>query len=370
MDKLRHFLYLIGKNFFIPIICCGIISASLVFYLNFCLSHYTELKHRIEFLKQIDYTDIYEATFSLPADENYVEIVNDMARSLKTKAIILNFEKAPIYTTIKKNKVSIIRTISKEEASLYHVFEYTDKRSDGYPAIIPNEFKDKFKIGLTYHIPLGTYVNEMTKEIIITVYGYCDEKYILSTGFGDLEYLENVFLILDSDNTLPIRRKQSNKPVFKVYLHINDYKETLITFFNYDLIKLNKVQGKIDKFSAIKANIIPSYFKFMILGIVLYFLLYINLYILFYYKKKKYIIAFNICNLNKKFYLLSLSIAGIIQLLTGFTLGQACWLFYCIMSRFPYSHHEITVFLLLLLIHMAIIIIFSRRYSYIVRTSH
>ncbi|WP_124065697.1 hypothetical protein [Clostridium sp. E02] len=370
MDKLKRFLYLIGMNFKFPIGYCALVSVSLVFYFNFCFTQYTNLKNRNEFLEKINYTNIYQATLAITPDFNYNSIIADINFNLGTNGRILNFDRNPLYTTIKKNQTIIIRTITKEEASLYHIFDHGNKNSGAYSAIVGNKFKNDFKIGQAYDIPLGIYVHEMNKQININIIGYCNNQLLFDPGYGDLGRVDNEILIYDPDNTLPVHLNQFNTPVFKIYLYVNNDREALNILSNYCLIKFNKIQNKIDKFSAIKANLLPAYSKFMLLGILLYLVLYINLYVLFYYKKKKYIITFNICNFTKKFYILCIGVTNLVQLITGFMIGQLLWIFYCIISRSFYVHNEFIIFTLLFFIHFIIFIILSRRYPYIERTYH
>lgn len=369
MGKIKHFLYLIYKSFKRPLYYCMVVSIALVVYLNFCLTQYKNLEHRLKVLEEVNYTNIYKVTFVRPKDNDYVKIIRELNSKLKGNAAILDFTRNPLYTTIKKNHTVIIRTVSREEASLFHIFENKDINGNGYSAIISNDLKSEFKSGQNYTISVGMHVNEVNQKVKISVSGYSNNLLIFSGG-DYLEEPDNQILVYDPDNVLPVHSISTFKPVFDVFLYITNYEEALNILSGYDYISIQKIQDSVDSFSDFKLTLLPSYFRFLILGIVIYILLYINLYILFYFKKKNYIKTFSICNLNRSFYMKCIGTANVIQLFVGFIVGQTIWALYCKFSQTFYTRNEPYIFISLFIIHLCTFIILSRGYSYIVRASH
>lgn len=368
MDKIRHFLFLIYKNFKIPVCYCVLISIALVFYLNFCINQFFDLNHRLKVLDEFDYSKIYSVTFVRPKDSDYLQIIKDLNTKLENKANVLNFQRNYLYSTIDKKHIVTIRTISKEEASMYHIFGHNDTANNSYTAIVSNDLKNKFKAGKSYNIPIGIYVNNTTQKIKINISSSNNDLLIFSPSYGYLQQPVEEILIYDPDNTLPVHQIPSINHVFHVYMYMTDYESAIDELGNFNFIKIEKVQDSIDDFTALKLTLLPSYLRFTILAIIIYFILYMNLYILFYYKKKKYVIAFNICNLNRKFYCLCIAAANMIQLLTGFIFGQLLWRIYCHFNQILYAHNESYIFVILFIFHFCAFIILSGRYSYIVRT--
>lgn len=368
MWKLIHFIYLIYKDFKKPYYYCAAVSIALVIYMNFCLTLYKNLDHRLQVLEEINYSNIYKVTFVQPKDQDYVKIIKELKSKSKGNATIIDFTRNPLYTTIKNNHIVVIHTISREKASLFRIFENRCTNDNQYSAIISNDLKGAFKIGQNYTIPIGMYVNIKDQKIQINVGGYSDDLLIMSGEYLDTPH--NQILIYDPDNTLPIHMVTQFKPVFDVYFLINNYNEALKILSEYDYINIQKIKDSVDTFSGFKLTLLPSYFQFLILAIIIYSLLYVNLYLLFYFKKKNYIKTFSICNLNRKFYLECIGIINVIQLFVSFLIGQTIWLLYCKFSQTFYTKNEIYIFITLFLIHFCSFVILNRGYSYIVRTSH
>lgn len=369
MGKLIHFIYLIYKGFKRPLYYCTAVSIALVVYLNFCLTQYKNLDHRLKVLDEVNYSNIYKVTFVKPKDNDYIKIIEKLDSNLKQNATILDFTKNPLYTTIKKNHVITIQTVSREKASLFHIFENTNINCNGYSAIISNDLKNDFKSGQKYTIPIGMYVNAADQTVKINVSGYSNDLLIFSGG-DSLDSPHNQILIYDPDNTLPAHTTSLFEPTFDVFLYIENYKEVLNILSQYDYINIQKIKDSVDSFSDFKLTLLPSYFRFLILGIIIYVLLYVNLYILFYFKKKNYVKTFSICNLNRKFYIKCIGTANVIQLLVSFIIGQTIWILYCIFSQTFYTQNGLYIFITLFLIHFCAFIILNRGYSYIVRASH
>ncbi|WP_139348732.1 hypothetical protein [Clostridium sp. Marseille-P2415] len=369
MGEIIHFLYLIYKGFKRPLYYCTAVSIALVVYLNFCLTQYKNLEHRLKVLEEVNYSNIYKVTFVKPKDNDYVKIIKELDSKLKENAAVLDFTRNPLYTTIKKKHIVKIRTVSREEASLFHIFENRDINGDGYSAIISNDLKSKFKSGQNYTIPVGMYVNGVDQKVKINVSGYSNNLLIFSGG-NFLEEPDNQILVYDPDNTLPVHTTSFFEPTFNVFLYIENYEEVLNILSGYDYINIQKIQDSVDSFSDFKLTLLPSYFRFLILGIVIYILLYVNLYILFYFKKKNYIKTFSICNLNRKFYMKCIGTANVIQLFVGFIVGQTIWILYCKFGQTFYTQNGLYIFITLFMIHFCAFIILSRGYSYIVRASH
>lgn len=369
MEKIKHFLYLIYRNFKRPLYYCTAVSVALVVYLNFCLSQYKNLEHRLKVLEEVNYSNIYKVTFVKPKDNDYVKIVKELDSKLKGNAAVLDFTRNPLYTTIKKDHIVIIRTVSREEASLFHIFKNKDINLNGYSAIISNNLKSEFKSGQNYTIPVGMYVNEEDQKVEINVSGYSNNLLIFSGG-DSLEEPDNQILLYDPDNTLPVHMISLFEPAFDVFLYIENYEEVLSILFGYNYISIQRIQDSVDSFSNFKLTLLPSYFQFLILGVVIYILLYVNLYILFYFKKRNYIRTFSICNLNRTFYLKCIGTANVIQLCVGFITGQTIWLIYCKFSQTFYIRNGSYIFISLFMIHLCTFLILSRGYSYIVRSSH
>ncbi len=357
------------QNFKRPLYYCTAVSVALVVYLNFCLTQYKNLEHRLKVLEEVNYSNIYKVTFVKPKDSDYVKIVKELDSKLKGNAVVLDFTRNPLYTTIKKDHIVIIRTVSREEASLFHIFKNKDINLNGYSAIISNDLKSEFKSGQNYTIPVGMYVNEEDQKVEINVSGYSNNLLIFSGG-DSLEEPDNQILLYDPDNTLPVHMISLFEPAFDVFLYIENYEEVLSILSGYDYINIQKIQDSVDSFSDFKLTLLPSYFRFLILGIVIYILLYVNLYILFYFKKRNYIRTFSICNLNRKFYLKCIGAANVIQLCVGFITGQAIWLIYCKFSQTFYIRNGSYIFISLFMIHLCAFLILSRGYSYIVRSSY
>lgn len=369
MGKLIHFIYLIYKDFKRPLYYCTAVSIALVVYLNFCLSQYKNLDHRLKVLEEVNYSNIYKVTFAKPKDNDYVKCIKELNSKLKENAAILDFTRNPLYTTIKKDHVVVIQTVSREKASLFHIFENRHINDNGYSAIISNDLKSDFKFGQNYTIPIGIYVNTANQKVKINVSGYSNDLLIFSGG-DSLEAPDNQILIYDPDNTLPVHTTLFFEPTFDVFLYIENYKEVLNILSQFDFINIQKIKDNVDSFSDFKLTLLPSYFRFLILGIVIYILLYVNLYILFYFKKKNYIKTFSICNLNRKFYIKCIGMANVIQLFVSFIVGQTIWILYCKFSQTFYTRNGLCIFITLFMIHFCAFIILNRGYSYIVRASH
>jgi len=368
MGKLIHFIYLIYKNFKRPLYYCLVVSIALVVYMNFCLTQYKNSGHRLKVLEEVNYSNIYKVTFAKPKDNDYVKIIRDLDSNLKENAAILDFSRNPLYTTIKNSHVVTIHTVSSNKASLFHIFEDRDTNDKGYSAIISNDLKSEFKSGQFYTIPIGMYVHEADSTIKITISGYSNDLLIFFGGY--LDSPENQILIYDPDNTLPVHTIPNIEPVFAVFLYIENYNEVLKILSEYDYINIQKVKDSVDTFSDLKSALLPSYFRFLILGIVIYILLYVNLYILFYFKKKNYIKTFSICNLNRKFYIKCIGMANVVQLFVSFIIGQTIWILYCKFSKTFYTRNGPYIFLMLFMIHFFTFIILYRGYSYIERVRH
>lgn len=369
MGKLIHFIYLIYKGFKRPLYYCTAVSIALVVYLNFCLTQYKNLDHRLKVLEEVNYSNIYRVTFVKPKDNDYVKRVKELNSKLKDNAAILDFTRNPLYTTIKKDHVVIIQTISREKASLFHIFENKHTNDNGYSAIISNDLKSNYKFGQNYTIPIGMYVNAVNQKVKINVSGYSNDLLVFSGG-DSLESPDNQILIYDPDNTLPVHTTSSFEPTFDVFIYTENYEAVLNVLSQYDYIKIQKIKDSVDSFSDFKLALLPSYFRFLILGIGIYILLYVNLYILFYFKKKNYIKTFSICNLNRKFYIRSIGMANLTHLFISFIVGQTIWILYCNFSQTFYTQNGFYIFITLFIIHFCIFIILTRGYSYIVRASH
>lgn len=368
MGKLIYFIYLLYKGFRRPLYYCTAVSIALVVYLNFCLTQYKNLDHRLKVLEEVNYSNIYKVTFVKPKDNDYVKNIEELNSKLTENATILDFTRNPLYTTIKKKRVVIISTVTREKASLFHIFENRDINDNGYPAIISNDLKSEFKAGQDYTIPIGMYVNEADQKIKINISGYSNDLLIFNEGF--LDKPDNEILIYDPDNTLPVHTTSLFEPAFDVFLYIENYNEVLRILSEYEYINIQKIKDSVDSFSDFKLTLLPSYFRFLLLGIVIYILLYVNLYILFYFIKKNHIKTFSICNLNRKFYIKCIGTANIIQLFFSFIIGQTIWILYCKFSQTFYTQNGLYIFIMLFMIHFCAFIILNRGYSYIVRASH
>lgn len=180
-----HFILLIYKGFKKPFYYCTAVSIALVVYLNFCLTLYKNLDHRLNVLEEINYSNIYKVTFVQPKDNDYVKIIKELKSELKENAAILDFTRNPLYTTVKNNHIVLVHTVSREKASLFHIFENKDTNDDEYSAIISNDLKSVFKTGQNYTIPIGMYVNTEDLKIKINVCGYSDDLLILSGEYLD-----------------------------------------------------------------------------------------------------------------------------------------------------------------------------------------
>lgn len=218
MGKLIYFIYLLYKGFRRPLYYCTAVSIALVVYLNFCLTQYKNLDHRLKVLEEVNYSNIYKVTFVKPKDNDYVKNIEELNSKLTENATILDFTRNPLYTTIKKKRVVIISTVTREKASLFHIFENRDINDNGYPAIISNDLKSEFKAGQDYTIPIGMYVNEADQKIKINISGYSNDLLIFNEGF--LDKPDNEILIYDPDNTLPVHTTSLFEPAFDVFLYI------------------------------------------------------------------------------------------------------------------------------------------------------
>lgn len=365
MGKVRHFLFLMYSNFKWPFCYCCTISIIMVCFVNFCCTQYYEINQRLEYLKEIDYSNIYKVTFALSKEKDYIEIRDTLKEQLKTSAIVLNYARNPLYTT-KDNNVIPIRVISEEENRIFHIFDQRKRQEDFYLAIVSEDLKNEFRLDSSYMLPMGKYVNETDLKIEINVVRADSDFLVLSSLYRNVVRTRNEILIFDPHSTLPIHIQPRIKPVFEMFIYINNLEETIECLHNYNnFIKIEKTQDSVDNFSNIKMTLLPSYFKFMFLGICMYILAYINLYLLFYYKKKSNITIFIYYNFNRRFYLLCIAILNIIEFSLGFTIGQILWFCYCKFSGTIYIHSEVCLAVLLALIHLGIFIFLRRGYSYI-----
>lgn len=370
MDRLKHFLYLNYLNFKFPFYYCGIVSVLLVLFMNFCFTKHSELNKKRETLEELDYTNIYAVSFSIPEGNQCEQLEKELTDALKGSALILNYHRNPLYTTIKHNRIVCINVITAEEAEYFHLFPQGNPREDTYSVIVPDKLQKVFKPGSEYTLPIGMYVHEETWKINIHVIDNADYLLLLSPNYDHIQSPQDTLLIFDPEDTLPLHLSPSHDPVFYLYLYIQDYEKTIEVLKNYPFIQIQKRQDKIENSYSLTLHLLPSYFKFLVLGVFIYIVLSVNFYLLFYYKQKKYIIIFNYCNLNRKFYLQCIRILTMLQLSFGFLFGQLLWFCYCKFSGTMYWHNEWIFLPFLVLIHLCIFILLNRRYNYLARTYH
>ena len=91
MDRLKHFLYLNYLNFKFPFYYCGIVSVLLVLFMNFCFTKHSELNKKRETLEELDYTNIYAVSFSIPEGNQCEQLEKELTDALKGSALILNY---------------------------------------------------------------------------------------------------------------------------------------------------------------------------------------------------------------------------------------------------------------------------------------
>ena len=333
MDRLKHFLYLNYLNFKFPFYYCGIVSVLLVLFMNFCFTKHSELNKKRETLEELDYTNIYAVSFSIPEGNQCEQLEKELTDALKGSALILNYHRNPLYTTIKNNRIVCINVITAEEAEYFHLFPQGNPREDTYSVIVPDKLQKVFKPGSEYTLPIGMYVHEETWKINIHVIDNADHLLLLSPNYDHIQSPQDTLLIFDPEDTLPLHLSPSHDPVFYLYLYIQDYEKTIEVLKNYPFIQIQKRQDKIEHSYSLTLHLLPSYFKFLVLGVFIYIVLPVNFYLLFYYKQKKYIIIFNYCNLNRKFYLQCIGILTMLQLSFGFLFGQLLWFCYCKFSE-------------------------------------
>lgn len=370
MDRLRHFLYLNYLNFKLPFYYCGITSVLLVLFMNFCFTEYNDLNQKRETLEALDYTNIFEVSFSAPEENQYEPFKNELTDALGKSAIILNYRRNPLYTTIKHNRVISIHVITAEEAEYFHLFCQVNPDEDTYSVIVSDNLQNIFKPNSEYTLPIGMYVHEDTWKIHIKVIDKANHLMLLSPHYNSIQSPQDTLLIFDPKNTLPLHLAPAQKPVFSLYMYIQDYEKSMEILKNYPFIHIQKMQDKIEYLYRFNLQLLPSYFKFLLLGSFTYIILSVNFYLLFYYKQKKYIVIFNYCNLTRKFYLQCIGILTILQLCFGLIVGQLLWYLYCIYSETTYWHNERIFLPFLLLIHACIFILLNRGYNYLARTYH
>ena len=104
------------------------------------------------------------------------------------------------------------------------------------------------------------YVHEETWKINIHVIDNADHLLLLSPNYDHIQSLQDTLLIFDPKDTLPLHLSTFQKPVFYLYLYIQDYEKTIEVLKNYPFIQIQKRQDKIENSYSLTLHLLPSYF--------------------------------------------------------------------------------------------------------------